>query len=230
MTNTINVITIDGPSGTGKGTLSLMLADKLGWHYLDSGVLYRVLAYLAIQQNIAFDDEAQLAQIAAKMPIQFILNKSNQSYSVVLDNNDITKLIRSEEVSTASSQVSAHPSVRNTLIELQKSFRQAPGLITDGRDMGTVIFPTAQLKVFMTACPEIRAQRRYNQLKEKGIDVNLVAVESELNERDKRDQERSVAPLKPADDACIVDTSNKSTDEVLQEIMELVQARSLISE
>ena len=230
MTSTINVITIDGPSGTGKGTLSLMLADKLGWHYLDSGVLYRVLAYVAIQQSIAFDDAVQLAQIAEKMPVQFILNKSNSSYSVTLDNKDITKLIRSEEVSVASSQVSAHASVRNTLIQLQKSFRQAPGLITDGRDMGTVIFPTAQLKVFMTACPEIRAQRRYKQLKEKGIDVSLVTVQSELSERDKRDQERSVAPLKPADDACIVDTSNKSTNEVLQEIMSLVQARGLISE
>lgn len=230
MSNSINVITIDGPSGTGKGTLSLMLAHKLGWHYLDSGVLYRVLAYVAVQQKVPVDDEVQLAQIAKNMPVQFILDDSYQSYSVKLHDQDITKQIRSEEVSAASSKVSSHAPVRNVLIELQKLFQKAPGLITDGRDMGTVIFPEAQLKVFMTACQEIRAQRRYNQLKDKGIDVTLGAVQSELNERDKRDQERSVAPLKPADDACIVDTSNKNTDEVLQEIMELVHARALLSE
>lgn len=219
--NKINVITIDGPSGTGKGTIATRLAQELNWNYLDSGALYRVLAYAAVQQNIAADDVEALSELAEFLPVSFVTHSAEQEYAICLQGNDITNEIRTEQISAMSSKVASYPEVRSSLLVLQRSFYQPPGLVTDGRDMGTVIFPDACLKIFMTANSDIRAQRRHQQLIAKGIDVTLARIQQELEVRDRRDRERSVSPLKPADDAIIVDTSNKSIDEVLTEVLAL---------
>lgn len=230
MTKTIPVITIDGPSGTGKGTLSLLLAQQLHWHYLDSGALYRVIALAMLQQKVSLTPIENIIELIQQSDIQFAMDEAGMEKRVILDGQDVTNTIRSEQISQTSSKVSAIPEVRAILIERQRAFRIAPGLVTDGRDMGTVIFPDAQLKIFMTASVKVRAERRYKQLKSKGIDGNLAAILQELNERDIRDQQRSVAPLKPAKDAIAIDTSNLSITEVYQRLWELVQARHLSTE
>jgi cytidylate kinase len=227
MKNKIPVITIDGPSGTGKGTLSQLLAQKLGWHYLDSGALYRLLALFAQQRGVKTDDIAGLVLSALQLDIHFRVTDQHQ---VLLDNVDVTSFIRTEEIGRISSIISSIPEVREALRQRQIAFRQAPGLVTDGRDMGTVIFPDADLKIFMTASAEVRAKRRYNQLKSKGIDANLADILDELNQRDWRDRERVVAPLKPAEDAVELDTSELDIPTVLEHIMQLVRARHLITE
>jgi CMP/dCMP kinase len=219
----IPVITIDGPSGTGKGTISQLLAKKLGWHYLDSGALYRVLAWAAIQQNISLDNEEQLFALAQQFIVEFIVDDSGVASQIMCGNEDVTAAIRSPEVSQASSIVSTKPLVRQALFAKQQAFRQAPGLVTDGRDMGTVIFPDAPLKIFMTADPHERAQRRYNELKSKGIDVNLPTVLDALSKRDARDEERTTAPLKPAVDAIIIDTTALNIEETFQLVMQKVE-------
>lgn len=221
----IPVITIDGPSGTGKGTISHMLAKKLKWHYLDSGAIYRVLAWAAMQQQIAFDDEACLLALAQQLAIEFIVEHSGIASRVLCGNEDITENIRLPEVSQASSIISSKPLIREALLAKQQSFRQAPGLVTDGRDMGTVIFPDAPLKIFMTADPDERAKRRYNELKNKGIDVNLPTVLKALKERDARDEERAVSPLKPAVDAIIVDTTELNIEATFQLVLQHVRDR-----
>lgn len=220
MMTIIPVITIDGPSGTGKGTISQLLAKALGWHYLDSGALYRVLAFDAVEQGIELFDEKHLADLAKGLPVKFI-PQADSSLHVLLGEKDITHAIRTEEIGNAASKVGSLPSVRAALLERQRSFRQPPGLVTDGRDMGTVIFPGAPLKVFLSASAEERARRRYQQLKEKGINVSLGDLCNELLERDKRDQQRQIAPLVPAADAIIIDTTVLSIDEVLQQVQEL---------
>jgi len=220
--NIAPVITLDGPSGSGKGTVSQLLAKKLHWHYLDSGILYRALVIASQQYNLEPNAEDELAKLAAKMQVSFVQNNT-EGYSIHLEQKDITQAIRSETCSKLASQISALPKVRQALLEKQRIYRQAPGLVTDGRDMGTVIFPDAELKVFLTANAEERARRRYNQLKEKGIDVSLSDILTELKARDKRDSERSIAPLVPASDAIIIDTSQLDIDQVLQTIF--VQAK-----
>lgn len=213
----IPVITIDGPSGSGKGTISQLLAKALGWHYLDSGALYRVLAFDAVEQGIELFDEHHLAALAKDLPVKFIPQRDGSTH-ILLENRDITHAIRTEEIGNAASKVGSLPAVRKALLERQHSFRQLPGLVTDGRDMGTVIFPDAPLKIFLSASAEERARRRYQQLKEKGISVSLGDLCNELIERDKRDQQRQVAPLAPAADAVIIDTTVLSIDEVLQQV------------
>ncbi|MDT8311784.1 MAG: (d)CMP kinase [Methylophaga sp.] len=217
----VPVLTIDGPSGSGKGTLAQRMATKLGWHYLDSGALYRVLAQAALQAGIDLADEIALANLAVNLPVTFQI--AQDALTVLLNGQDVSRLIRSEQAGNAASKVAAIPSVRTALLQRQRDFRQAPGLVTDGRDMGTVVFADAPYKVYLTASAEVRALRRYKQLKEKGIDSNLADLIIEITERDERDQQRDVAPLKPAADAIILDSTALDIDTVFQRVSELVR-------
>ncbi len=212
------VITIDGASGTGKGTVSQLLAKRLGWKLLDSGALYRVLALAAQKHSVALDNEEALNVLAEHLDVQFIAQESNLP-RVILEGEDVTDIIRAEKIGNAASIVAALPAVRAALLSRQRAFRDTPGLVADGRDMGTVVFPDAELKIFLQASPEERAMRRYNQLKERGINVTLGDLIEELRERDKRDQERIVAPLKPAEDAICIDTNHLSIEQVVEKIV-----------
>ena len=209
------IVTIDGPSGAGKGTVSQILATRLGWKLLDSGAIYRVLALAAIHHNVELDNEASLALLAAHLDVQFITTNAN-GIKVVLEGEDVSHAIRSQECSNAASKVAAFPSVREALLRRQRAFAEAPGLIADGRDMGTVVFPSTPAKLYLTASAEERAQRRYNQLQDKGFDVNIDRLLAEVIERDERDMNRPVAPLIPAEDALIIDTTAIGIDEVVE--------------
>lgn len=214
------VLTIDGPSGSGKGTLAQQMAQRLGWHYLDSGAIYRVLAQAALKHQNDLTDENALASIAGQLDVQFVLK--DEQLQVVLEGEDVSLLIRSEQAGNAASKVAAFPAVRAALLQRQRDFRQPPGLVTDGRDMGTVVFPDAAFKVFLTASAEVRAERRYKQLKEKGIDSNLSDLVAEISERDERDTQREVAPLRPADDAVILDSTQLGIEAVLEKVSALI--------
>lgn len=213
------VITIDGPSGTGKGTVSQLIARELNWHYLDSGAIYRVLAYQALQKNIDLSNEMALQTLAHELQVNFI---EHGFIKIKLDNQDITSEIRTESCGNAASKVAVLPLVRKALIERQQKFRTAPGLITDGRDMGTVIFPDADLKFFLLADPVERAKRRFKQLNKEKFHVNLETILQELAERDLRDKQRGIAPLKPAEDAIILDTTTLSVQQVHEWVMERI--------
>lgn len=212
------VITIDGPSGSGKGTISRLLANKLGWHFLDSGALYRLVGVAARNHAISFDDEAALATLAAHLDVEFIADEEVGETRIFLEGEEVSGVIRSEGAGNDASRVAAVQAVRDALYQRQRAFLRPPGLIADGRDMGTVIFPDARLKIFLTASLEERARRRYKQLKEKGLDANLSALFDELAERDERDRNRSAAPLVPAADAVIIDTSDMDIDAVVAEV------------
>jgi cytidylate kinase len=216
---TIPVITIDGPSGSGKGTVSRLVAARLGWHFLDSGALYRLVALAAMHHAVSLDDEVSLKTLAAHLDVQFISGEEGGESRMVLEGEDVTDTIRTEECGRAASVVAALPPVRQALLQRQRAFRESPGLVADGRDMGTVIFPNAELKVFLTASREERAQRRYNQLNAKGVSVTLQHILGELAERDARDSERSVSPLRPAADAITIDTTALTIDGVVEEVM-----------
>ncbi|WP_091334743.1 (d)CMP kinase [Allochromatium warmingii] len=213
----ISILTIDGPSGTGKGTLMQLLAEQLGWHTLDSGALYRVLGLAATRQGLELDAAEALTLLAAALPLAFNAGR------VLLSDEDVSDAIRTEEAGMAASRVAAHPCVRSALLDWQRQFARAPGLVADGRDMGTVVFPHAQLKIFLDASPEIRAERRYKQLKEKGLNANLPQLIADIRERDARDRSRPVAPLCPADDAVCVDSTQMSRAEVLDCVLEEVR-------
>jgi cytidylate kinase len=219
--DSVPVIAIDGPSGSGKGTVAQLLATELGWHFLDSGALYRILAYAAGQRGIALDAAAALAELARTLPVTFSPTNSRIS----LDGVDIKDEIRTESAGNAASKVAAIPEVRVALLARQRAFRTAPGLVADGRDMGTVVFPDAAVKVFLTASAEERARRRYKQLIEKGLDANLSDLVTAIAERDRRDAERSVAPLKPAADAEILDTSDLDIAQSVAQVRALVRRR-----
>lgn len=219
------VITIDGPSGTGKGTIARLLKTWLGWHLLDSGALYRLVAFSALESGTDLDDEAALTAIALALPVEFAEGQGETR--VTLAGIDVTDAIRTETCGTAASRVAAWPQVRDALLERQRAFQVAPGLVADGRDMGTVVFPAAELKIYLTASAEERARRRHNQLIEKGMSVNLPRLLGDIVERDRRDQERAVAPLKPAPDAIIVDTTSSDIRSVEDEIRRLVQEHGL---
>ncbi len=212
------IITIDGPSGAGKGTVCVKLAKSLGWPLLDSGAIYRVLALGAIKHGIDNNDIIRLSDYAASIDISFPLDDNNDLVDVILEGNNISNDIRTEICGNLASKVAVIPEIREILLQRQRDFAVSPGLVADGRDLGTVVFPEASLKVYLTASAEIRAERRYKQLKDKGNDVNLASLLEEISERDKRDSERTISPLKPADDAIIIDTTSLNVEQVLQEV------------
>jgi cytidylate kinase len=217
----IPVLTIDGPSGSGKGTIALRLAEELGWHYLDSGALYRVLAQAAINHNVELTDEVKLASLAHQLDVVFEVK--DETLAVFLEGEDVSTLIRSELAGNAASKVASLTLVRSALLDRQHGFRQAPGLVTDGRDMGTVVFPDAPYKVYLNASAEVRAKRRHKQLKEKGIESNLSGLIAEISERDERDSQRAVAPLKPAEDAVQLDSTRLGIDAVLNRVRAILR-------
>lgn len=219
------VICIDGPSGSGKGTLCQMLALELGWHLLDSGALYRLVGMAASKHQLSFDDEAAIAALAAELDVAFLPGQQGEPSRVMLEGVDVSGDLRSETTGNLASKVAVLPAVREALLQRQRDFAQAPGLVADGRDMGTVVFPEAPLKVFLTASAEERARRRFKQLKDKGESVNIATLLEEIQARDKRDSEREHAPLKPADDALLIDSSELGIEQVFARVLAEVSAR-----
>lgn len=218
------MITIDGPSGAGKGTVAHMLAEKLGWHLLDSGSLYRVTAFACLHDGVALEDEHKVAEVARHLDVRFEQAPSGEVLVFYRD-VDASRAIRTEEGGRGASTVGAMPLVREALLQRQRDFAQPPGLVADGRDMGTVVFPEAPLKFFLTASAEERAQRRYKQLIDKGESVSLPRLLRDIEERDERDRSRSVSPLLPADDAIVIDSSATPIDAVFEKVMADVNAR-----
>ena len=217
------IITVDGPSGAGKGTLCYALAEKLGFALLDSGAIYRVTALAALKRHTDLTNETELAELARHLDIQFV--PKNGEVNVLLGGMNVSHLIRTQEVADAASKVAVFPQVRAALLQLQQDFAKNDGLIADGRDMGTVVFPDAQVKLFLDASAEERAKRRYNQLQNKGISGNFAQILAEIKERDLRDRNRAVAPLKPADDAFLLDSTTLSIDEVIGQALNYIQQR-----
>lgn len=217
--NKAPVITVDGPGGAGKGTITQMLAQKLGWSLLDSGALYRLTALAAERQGVSLDDDSGLVEVASSLDVAFEPTPVGEPVRVLLAGEDVTSEIRTENCGNNASKVAVKQPVRDALLQRQRDFRKNPGLVADGRDMGTVVFPDAPVKIFLTASAEERARRRFNQLKEAGVDVNIDALLEEIRARDERDMNRSAAPLKPADDAQVIDSTGLSIEEVLDRCM-----------
>lgn len=215
------VITVDGPSGAGKGTLCYSLAEKLGFALLDSGAIYRVMALAALKSAVPLDDEMELADLAEKLDIQFL--PQDGEVQIVLDGENVSGQIRTQEVADAASKIAVFPQVRTALLQLQRDFSSSQGLIADGRDMGTVVFPKAQVKLFLDASAEERAKRRYKQLQDRGINGNFAQILAEIKDRDFRDRNRLVSPLKPADDALLLDSTLLSIDEVIAQALAHIQ-------
>lgn len=209
----IPIIAIDGPASSGKGTIAYRVAERLGFHYLDSGALYRLVALAAMRRSVALDDESTLAALAQALDVQF------ERQHIVLDGEDVTTAIRAEAVGNGASQVAALPLVRQGLVARQRAFAQPPGLVADGRDMGSVIFPQAPLKVYLTASPEVRAERRVKQLMDKGIHARIADVLNDIRQRDARDSSRSAAPLQMSADAHLLDTSDLTIDETVATVL-----------
>ena len=222
----IPVITIDGPGGSGKGTIAMRLAQNLGWHFLDSGALYRIVAVAAMERAIGADDEKALGELAGQLNVSFSL--VDDEVVILLDGKRITTRLRSEEAGVFASKIATVPAVRAALVQRQRAFRKLPGLVADGRDMGTVIFPDAKLKIFLTASARARADRRYKQLKEKGESVNLTRLFRDIKKRDERDMSRSISPLTPAEDAQLIDSTEMSIEMVLEEIHKLLEKNQVI--
>jgi len=218
MTKPIPVLTIDGPSGSGKGTISRAVAQRLGWHYLDSGAIYRAVGQAAAWEGVDFTDPEDVAACAARTEIRFISDGEGEPH-VVVNGKDATRALHTEAAGALASAIAAYPAVRVALVDLQLRFRQKPGLVADGRDMGTIIFPDAAHKVFLTASASERAKRRYKQLKDKGVSVNLDSLLHEITARDERDAGRAVAPLKPAADAVILDSTAMPITEVIERVL-----------
>lgn len=222
----IAVVTIDGPSGSGKGTVSALVAQRLGWNLLDSGALYRLTAVAAQKHGIALNDEAALSQLAATLDVQFL--PAERGVNVVLEGETLGGEFRTEEVGAMASKVAALQGVRNGLFQRQRNFAVSPGLVADGRDMGTVVFTDAPLKIYLTASAEERAKRRFEQLRRKGIDASVSRLLADIEARDKQDSERTVAPLKPADDAIVIDSTAMSIEAVLEAVLDNVALRQLV--
>ncbi len=223
----VPVIAIDGPVGTGKGTLSQLLANRLGFSVLDSGAIYRLLGLAAQRRGIRVVDEPALVDLAGTLEVSFAASEGNEPVRVMLGREDVTEEIRSERCAAAASQLAARPPIRQALLDLQRSFRRSPGLVADGRDMGTVVFPDADVKIFLTATADERARRRHKQLIGKGIDVNLAQLLADINRRDGRDRERMAAPLKPAEGAIVIDTTGLEIGTVLNRVIAIVSDHGL---
>ncbi|MBB5014929.1 (d)CMP kinase [Rehaibacterium terrae] len=221
MTDPVPVLTIDGPSGSGKGTISRAVAARLGWHYLDSGALYRAVGLAASWADVDFSDHPSLVRCAFDTDIAF-REDGEREPRILVNGVDVTDELRTETAGAAASAIAAVPEVRAALRERQRGFRRPPGLVADGRDMGTVIFPDAPYKVFLTASAEERAARRYKQLKDKGVSVNLDSLLREILARDARDAQRTVAPLRPAEDAVLIDTTGIPVEEVVERVLSLL--------
>ena len=221
----VPVLALDGPSGSGKGTVGQILAQRLGWHFLDSGALYRTLGVAAERARVDLEDKPGLARLARDMNLRFVPRSGGDTVDVVLDGVDVGGRLRTEESGRRASILAAIPEVRQALLQKQHSFRQPPGLVADGRDMGSTVFADAILKIYLTASPEVRAERRYKQLKEKGFDANLQRLLDEIRERDARDAGREASPLKPAENAYILDTSQLDISGVVERIYGLLQER-----
>ncbi|ACX82992.1 Cytidylate kinase [Aggregatibacter actinomycetemcomitans] len=217
------IITVDGPSGAGKGTLCYALAEKLGFALLDSGAIYRVTALAALKSAVDLADESALAELAQHLHIEFVAQDGE--VQILLNGENVSGQIRTQEVADAASKVAVFPQVRAALLQRQRDFATGKGLIADGRDMGTVVFPEAQVKLFLDASAEERAKRRYNQLQNKGISGNFAQILAEIKARDLRDRNRAVAPLKPADDAFLLDSTALSIDEVIRQALDYIQQR-----
>jgi len=225
MMSAVRIIAIDGPSGAGKGTICQMLAARLGYHYLDSGALYRLLALAAKHHKVEWDNVEELAVLAAHMDIAFSSDADGVSPQIILEGENVSDHIRTEDIGAGASRVAVIPQVRDALLERQRAFATAPGLVADGRDMGTVVFPDADVKIFLTASAQERALRRYNQLMDKGENVSLADLTETVRSRDERDMNRDVSPLVPAADAIVVDTTEKSVQDVLETVLKIVAAR-----
>jgi cytidylate kinase len=223
MTASIPVLTIDGPSGSGKGTISALVADELGWRLLDSGALYRAIGYAAGEEGLDLSDAEAVTRCAQNTKIRFAAQKDGGDTRVLVNGHDATDELRTETAGAAASAIAVIPAVRQALVEMQLGFRRAPGLVADGRDMGTVIFPDAPFKVFLTASAGERARRRYKQLKDKGLSVTLANLLREIEARDERDASRAVAPLKPAPDAVLVDTTGMTIEAVVAKVLAVVR-------
>lgn len=224
----LKVLTIDGPSGSGKGTVAKILAQKLEWDLLDSGALYRLVAYGALKHGIELDDEQSLSELALNLDVEFRLEEGSELLIPVFEGEDVSKKIRTETCGDAASKVAALTPVRDALLDRQRAFASANGLIADGRDMGTVVFPDAPVKVYLSASAEERAERRYNQLKSSGESVSIAAILDEIKARDARDMNREVAPLKPAADAIEIDSTHLSIDEVVNQVSDALSKVGLI--
>lgn len=222
------VVTIDGPSGSGKGTIAFMLAERLGWHLLDSGALYRLVAFSALRRGLDFDDEAAMACLAMNLNCTFLPGEREHPVRILLDGQPVGEELRTEVCAAGASRVAAQPAVRQALLARQWAFRRPPGLVADGRDMGTVVFPDAELKVFLTASARERAIRRHNQLKEKGLNDSLARLEADIASRDERDARRAISPLRPASDAVVIDTTGQDVDHVFARVHALVVDRGLL--
>lgn len=220
------VLTIDGPSGAGKGSIAHLISKKLGWHLLDSGALYRLTALSAQKQGVSFEDELSLSNIAAKLEVEFQPSGFGEPVQVILSGENVTNELRLETTGNNASKIAPLAGVRAALLQRQKDFALAPGLVADGRDMGTVVFPDAKYKIFLSASAQARAERRYKQLKDKGEDVKIAPLLKEIEERDERDMGRKNAPLKPAKDALLIDSTDFSIEEVLSKVIEHIASKS----